>query len=158
MSFRMALDIAHLGIVRTERDERGQQERWPRTEQRDAAATRLMSMLMGSRPIDAPYVIDPVCGMTVDPRDRQHRHRTLWARPITSARRAAATKFVADPARYLASEGRRSREAPCRKARSTPARCTREIRQVARALPDLRHGAGTAGRDAETARTPNSST
>ena len=53
---------------------------------------------------DAPAkggVIDPVCGMTVDPQRRQARTPNTRARPIISAATGCRAKFVADPQKYL---------------------------------------------------------
>jgi P-type Cu+ transporter len=45
-------------------------------------------------------VIDPVCGMSVDPHTTAHRH-TYQGRPYYFCSAGCRTKFAADPARYL---------------------------------------------------------
>jgi P-type Cu+ transporter len=45
-------------------------------------------------------VIDPVCGMSVDPHTTPHRH-TYQGRPYYFCSAGCRTKFAADPARYL---------------------------------------------------------
>jgi len=49
---------------------------------------------------DDGSVIDPVCGMSVDPHATPHRH-THQGRPYYFCSAGCRTKFVADPARYL---------------------------------------------------------
>ena len=85
----------------------------------------------GHRTHDAATARDPVCGMTVDPATGKHRadHRGATYYFCSAGCR---TKFVADPARYL-DKGQAGRRPPCRKARSTPARCIRRSGRSARA-------------------------
>jgi P-type Cu+ transporter len=49
---------------------------------------------------EAQSVIDPVCGMSVDPHTTPHRH-TYQGRPYYFCSNGCRTKFAADPARYL---------------------------------------------------------
>ena len=72
--------------------------------------------------------LDPVCGMTVDPATSKHASTTA-ARPIISVRPAAGPS--SPPTRKPIST-RASRKPPRRRARSTPARCTR---RSARSVP-----------------------
>jgi P-type Cu+ transporter len=51
-------------------------------------------------PAKAESVIDPVCGMSVDPHTTPHRH-TYQGRPYYFCSNGCRTKFAADPARYL---------------------------------------------------------
>ena len=77
-------------------------------------------------PADHPAkggVIDPVCGMTVDPHTAKHRHDPqgpplllLLGRLPHQVRRRSG---------QISRERRAARPSPCRKARSTPARCIR---------------------------------
>jgi P-type Cu+ transporter len=53
----------------------------------------------------ASTVIDPVCGMTVDPHTATHRHTHL-GRPYAFCSAGCREKFAADPMRYLAAEAR----------------------------------------------------
>ncbi len=70
---------------------------------------------------------DPVCGMTVDPAHGQASRRTPGpAYHFCSA--GCRTKFVADPEKYLGAKAQPPSR--YRRARSTPARCIREIRQI----------------------------
>ena len=74
-------------------------------------------------------VKDPVCGMSVDPHTAKHQGR---------ARRAAVLLLLgglpesslADPASISTQRSQPRSASRSRRARSTPARCTREIRQV----------------------------
>jgi Cu+-exporting ATPase len=50
-------------------------------------------------PREAGGVIDPVCGMAVDPHTTPHRH-TYQGRPYYFCSAGCRTKFAADPARY----------------------------------------------------------
>src|SRR5712671_973112 len=52
----------------------------------------------GHAAVDA--VIDPVCGMTVDPHKTPHRH-THAGRTYSFCSAGCRTKFAADPQRYL---------------------------------------------------------
>src|SRR5262245_61475979 len=45
-------------------------------------------------------VLDPVCGMTVDPHTTPHRH-THAGRPYYFCSAGCRSKFVADPAKYI---------------------------------------------------------
>ncbi|MFL5045839.1 MAG: heavy metal translocating P-type ATPase [Xanthobacteraceae bacterium] len=49
---------------------------------------------------EAGSVIDPVCGMSVDPHTTPHRH-TYQGRPYYFCSAGCHTKFAADPARYV---------------------------------------------------------
>src|SRR5437867_1373579 len=49
---------------------------------------------------EAQSVIDPVCGMAVDPHTTPHRH-TYQGRPYYFCSSGCRTKFAADPARYV---------------------------------------------------------
>src|SRR5215470_6382072 len=49
---------------------------------------------------DSGSVIDPVCGMSVDPHTTPHRH-TYQGHPYYFCSAGCRTKFAADPARYL---------------------------------------------------------
>ncbi|MDZ4840647.1 MAG: heavy metal translocating P-type ATPase [Hyphomicrobium aestuarii] len=51
--------------------------------------------------IDEHAVTDPVCGMTVDPRTAEHRH-THDGRPYYFCSGKCHERFIADPAKYLA--------------------------------------------------------
>ena len=53
----------------------------------------------GNRP-PAAGVIDPVCGMTVDPHTTPHRH-THQGHPYYFCSAGCRTRFAADPAKYL---------------------------------------------------------
>jgi Cu+-exporting ATPase len=53
-------------------------------------------------PAEAGSVIDPVCGMSVDPHTTPHRH-THEGHPYYFCSAGCRTKFAADPARYLSS-------------------------------------------------------
>ncbi len=65
--------------------------------------------------------------MTVDPHTAKHRAE-YRGRPYYFCSAGCKTKFTADPQKYLSEEqASRSRS---RRARCTPARCIREIRQV----------------------------
>src|SRR2546429_230482 len=50
--------------------------------------------------VEPGSVIDPVCGMAVDPHTTPHRH-TYQGRPYYFCSAGCRTKFAADPARYL---------------------------------------------------------
>jgi P-type Cu+ transporter len=56
-------------------------------------------------------VIDPVCGMTVDPHTAKHRH-THQGHPHYFCSAGCRTKFAADPAKYLAKDGRPAEPVP----------------------------------------------
>ena len=88
--------------------------------------------------------IDPVCGMTVDPHKTPHRH-AYHDHTYYFCGNGCRTKFAADPEKYL------DKKVP---APATPPgtiyTCPMhpQIRQVGPGhLPDLRHGARTAGAD-----------
>src|SRR5215475_6590684 len=51
-------------------------------------------------PAEAGSVIDPVCGMSVDPHTTPHRH-THQGHPYYFCSAGCCSKFAADPARYL---------------------------------------------------------
>ena len=55
----------------------------------------------GADTVAAEAATDPVCGMRVDPATSRHRVEHAGGCSISAAP-AAGTKFVADPARYLA--------------------------------------------------------
>jgi Cu+-exporting ATPase len=59
--------------------------------------------------VRAAGVIDPVCGMTVDPHTTSHRH-THQGRPYYFCSGGCRTKFAADPAQYLS--GRPAEQQP----------------------------------------------
>src|SRR5262245_26551622 len=50
--------------------------------------------------VKAESVIDPVCGMSVDPHTAPHRH-AYQGRPYYFCSNGCRTKFAADPARYV---------------------------------------------------------
>src|SRR5215470_16439370 len=50
--------------------------------------------------VEQGSVIDPVCGMSVDPHTASHRH-TYQGRPYYFCSAGCRTKFAADPARYV---------------------------------------------------------
>ena len=54
-------------------------------------------------------VIDPVCGMTVDPHTTPHRH-SHRGQPYYFCSAGCRTKFAADPAKYLAGEDKAAAE------------------------------------------------
>jgi Cu+-exporting ATPase len=64
----------------------------------------------GSRPA-AAGVIDPVCGMTVDPHTTPHRH-THHGHPYYFCSAGCRTKFAADPAKYLSGQEKASEPVP----------------------------------------------
>src|ERR1041384_7638270 len=59
----------------------------------------------------ADTVIDPVCGMTVDPHTTPHRH-THQGRPYYFCSAGCRTKFAADPAKYLSPGARATEPVP----------------------------------------------
>ncbi len=75
-------------------------------------------------------VIDPVCGMTVNPVTSKHRFDHA-GRTFHFCGARCREKFAADPDQYLTSEA--NRPSRRRKAPSTPARC---IRRSARKAPE----------------------
>jgi Cu+-exporting ATPase len=64
----------------------------------------------GSQPA-ANGVIDPVCGMTVDPHKTPHRH-THHGHPYYFCSAGCRTKFAADPAKYLSGKEKAPEPAP----------------------------------------------
>ena len=58
----------------------------------------------GNHPL-ATGVIDPVCGMTVDPHTTPHRH-TDRGHPYYFCSAGCRAKFAADPAKYLSPDAR----------------------------------------------------
>ena len=77
--------------------------------------------------VKAHMATDPVCGMTVDVHARQADLRRMRGHTYYFCSEGCRTKFAAEPERYPRQDAAsRSR---CRKARSTPARCIREIVQ-----------------------------
>jgi P-type Cu+ transporter len=56
-------------------------------------------------------VVDPVCGMTVDPHASQHRH-SYQGRTYYFCSAGCRTKFTADPAKYLGSDSGNAALAP----------------------------------------------
>jgi Cu+-exporting ATPase len=64
----------------------------------------------GSQPA-ANGVIDPVCGMTVDPHTTPHRH-THQGHPYYFCSAGCRTKFAADPAKYLSGKEKASEPVP----------------------------------------------
>ncbi len=76
--------------------------------------------------------IDPVCGMTVDPATSPHRHDYRASSLLLLLRPAAASKFAADPEKYLEAPGRRA---------GTPMRGRRDLH-----LPDASAKSGRSGR------------
>jgi Cu+-exporting ATPase len=64
----------------------------------------------GSQPA-ASGVIDPVCGMTVDPHKTPHRH-THHGHPYYFCSAGCRTKFAADPAKYLSGKEKAPEPAP----------------------------------------------
>jgi Cu+-exporting ATPase len=64
----------------------------------------------GSPPA-ATGVIDPVCGMTVDPHKTPHRH-THHGHPYYFCSAGCRTKFAADPAKYLSGREKASEPVP----------------------------------------------
>jgi Cu+-exporting ATPase len=75
----------------------------------------------------ASGVIDPVCGMTVDPHKTPHRH-THHGRPYYFCSAGCRTKFAADPAKYLSGKDK----APEAVAEGTIYTCPMhpEVRQI----------------------------
>ena len=61
------------------------------------------------QPADA--VIDPVCGMTVDPHTSPHRHSHA-GRTYYFCSAGCRTKFAADPGKYLADDARKTETVP----------------------------------------------
>jgi Cu+-exporting ATPase len=59
----------------------------------------------------ADGVIDPVCGMTVDPHTTPHRH-THQGHPYYFCSSGCRTKFAADPTKYLSPEARETAPVP----------------------------------------------
>ena len=64
----------------------------------------------GSQPA-ANGVIDPVCGMTVDPHTTPHRH-THQGHPYYFCSAGCRTKFAADPAKYLSGHDKAAEPVP----------------------------------------------
>jgi Cu+-exporting ATPase len=61
------------------------------------------------QPADA--VIDPVCGMTVDPHTTPHRHSHA-GRTYYFCSAGCRTKFAADSGKYLADDARKTETVP----------------------------------------------
>ena len=76
--------------------------------------------------------------MTVNPATVEASFRRIAARPSISAAPAAATKFAADPEKYLDTQASRRSARPSPRARSTPARC---IRRSGRSVPEAARSA-----------------
>ena len=80
----------------------------------------------GHRP-PATGVIDPVCGMTVDPHTTPHRH-THHGHPYYFCSAGCRTKFAADPAKYLAPEASDAPDVPAGTVYTCPMHP--EVRQI----------------------------
>ena len=62
--------------------------------------THLRGSHVNDNRAEAQSVIDPVCGMAVDPHTTPHRH-TYQGHPYYFCSDGCRTKFAAEPARYL---------------------------------------------------------
>src|SRR4051795_10022519 len=80
----------------------------------------------GSAPA-AQGVIDPVCGMTVDPHKTPHRH-SYRGRPYYFCSAGCRSKFAADPEKYLAGDQREAEPVPAGTVYTCPMHP--EIRQI----------------------------
>ena len=108
---------------------------------------------------DTDSVVDPVCGMTVDPHTTPAPPRRTTGRTYYFCSAGCRTKFAADPAKYLAPATSAAAE-PVPEGTIYTCPMHPEIRQVGPGrLPDLRHGAGArAGRPPTPGPIPSSPT
>ena len=90
-------------------------------------------------------VIDPVCGMTVDPHTTQHRHQH-HGHTYHFCSAGCRTKFAADPEKYLDKTAARRRAGAGRHDLHLPD-ASRDPAGRPRLLPDLRDGAGAGACD-----------
>ena len=80
------------------------------------------------QPSQSEGVRDPVCGMLVDPHTTPHRHQ-FEGRTYYFCSPGCLSKFKAEPGKVFVERHERQK-LRSRRARSTPARCIPQIRQV----------------------------